>query len=233
MNKLFLVLFCVLTSSYALIAQDKAILAPDKTSHNWGQIYMGDKYEHIFTFTNKGNVPLIIFEATSSCGCTVPQKPDKPIMPGKQGSVKVVFNSEGRSGMQHKNVVVKANTDPEYTTFYLNGDVWIKPKTQVLSIQDQLDLKQKEKEAAEEAERKAKADAAEAKGLNDERLYKEQEARKKAEAEAKKKKKEEVQLDSLVEKIQPRSMIVSKKDSNYIDKLKSFFNLGNSKDDEQ
>jgi len=231
MNKLFLVLFCILTSSYAIVAQDIAILATDKTNHNWGQIYMGDKYEHVFTFTNKGNIPLIIFEATSSCGCTVPQKPDKPIMPGETGSVKVVFNSEGRSGMQHKNVVVKANTDPEYTTFYLNGDVWIKPKTKVLSIQEQLNLKQKEKEAAIEAERKEQ-----------QRLYEEQEARKKAEYEAKvkaekeaakKKKKmnDRVKLDTLVEKIEPKAMIVSKKDSNYIDKLKSFFNLGESKDD--
>jgi uncharacterized cupredoxin-like copper-binding protein len=82
----------------------------DKTFHDFGQIVQGTPQETIFTFTNTGNAPLIITEATSSCGCTIPDYPkNTPIAPGKQGQMKVNFNGAGQNQIT-KTINVQANT---------------------------------------------------------------------------------------------------------------------------
>ena len=77
---------------------------------NMGTINEGQKLEVVFRFRNAGNHPLVIKSADPSCGCTVPEKPEAPIMPGKEGLIKAVFSSDGRSGTNHKTISVKANT---------------------------------------------------------------------------------------------------------------------------
>jgi hypothetical protein len=79
---------------------------------NSGTILEGQKLEVSFRFKNTGDKPLVIESAQPSCGCTVPVKPEEPIMPGKEGLIKAVFNSEGRTGTNHKTITVHANTKP-------------------------------------------------------------------------------------------------------------------------
>lgn len=81
----------------------------DKTKHDFGKINQGDKVTHVFTFKNTGENDLKIARAQGSCGCTVPEFPKDPIAPGKTGTMKVSFNSTGKSGPQHKTVTVFAN----------------------------------------------------------------------------------------------------------------------------
>jgi len=61
----------------------------------------------IFEFTNIGDEPLIINDAKSSCGCTVPEKPKEPIMPGKTGEIQVKYNMN--PGMINKAITVESN----------------------------------------------------------------------------------------------------------------------------
>jgi len=61
----------------------------------------------IFEFTNTGDAPLIIADVKSSCGCTVPQKPKEPIMPGKTGEIQVKYNMN--PGAINKTVTVESN----------------------------------------------------------------------------------------------------------------------------
>jgi hypothetical protein len=79
---------------------------------NSGTILEGQKLEVSFRFKNTGDKPLVIESAQPSCGCTVPVKPEEPVMPGKEGLIKAVFNSEGRTGTNHKTITVRANTKP-------------------------------------------------------------------------------------------------------------------------
>ena len=58
---------------------------------NYGKIEKDSNGERIFIFTNVGDEPLIIQRIQSSCGCTVPKKPEKPIMPGEKGEIKVSY----------------------------------------------------------------------------------------------------------------------------------------------
>src|SRR3990167_7446220 len=79
---------------------------------DFGTITEGDLVSYIFRFKNTGKSPLIISNASGSCGCTVPRWPKDPIVPGDTGSVSVAFNSQGKFGHQVKTVTVVSNTEP-------------------------------------------------------------------------------------------------------------------------
>ncbi len=82
----------------------------DSTERDFGTIPEGQKLEVAFRFLNAGSKPLIIARVQPSCGCTVAEQPDEPILPGKEGVIKASFNSEGRVGINHKKIYVIANT---------------------------------------------------------------------------------------------------------------------------
>lgn len=82
------------------------------TVRNMASIHEGQNLEVVFRFINSGDKPLVIEKAEPSCGCTVPSKPEEPIMPGQGGEIKAVFSSEGRTGHNHKTITVMANTKP-------------------------------------------------------------------------------------------------------------------------
>lgn len=91
--------------------------------YNFGTIAEGEKVTYSFRFKNSGAKPMVITNTSASCGCTVPEKPEKPIMPGETGSIKVVFNSKGKLGHNEKNITVMANTNPAFPLLVLTGDV--------------------------------------------------------------------------------------------------------------
>ena len=95
---------------------------------NFGDIYDGDKVTHEYKFKNTGKKPLIIKGAKASCGCTIPSYSKEPILPGMEGVISVIFNSEGKGGKQHKAVHVTANTIPNFTVIEFTANVLDKKK---------------------------------------------------------------------------------------------------------
>jgi hypothetical protein len=93
------------------------------SAYNFGKVTDGEKVEYNYKFRNTGKHPLIIFSATASCGCTVPEKPDAPIPPGEIGYLKVVFDSRGRVGEVHKDINVRSNAYPIFPVLKLVGEV--------------------------------------------------------------------------------------------------------------
>ncbi len=79
---------------------------------HFGNLKDGEIVTHEFVFKNTGKAPLVISNATGSCGCTVPEYPKEPIAPGKKGKIKVSFNSTGKEGAIEKYVTILANTVP-------------------------------------------------------------------------------------------------------------------------
>ena len=91
-------------------ANKMAVMSFDKTFHDFGQIAQGTPQQTGFTFTNTGDAPLIITDATSSCGCTIPDYPkNTPIAPGEQGQMVVNFNGSWQNQVT-KTIKVQANT---------------------------------------------------------------------------------------------------------------------------
>ena len=93
-----------------LQAKKVPVMQFEKTEHDFGTITQGTPQETIFTFTNTGDAPLIITNATSSCGCTVPNPPKDPIAPGEKGELMVKFNGSGQNQVT-KTITVTANTE--------------------------------------------------------------------------------------------------------------------------
>jgi len=63
-----------------------------------------------FVFVNNGNKPLIITNATGSCGCTVPTFPKEPIAPGAKAIIGVKYATD-RVGAFTKTVTVTSNAE--------------------------------------------------------------------------------------------------------------------------
>ena len=92
-------------------------------SFDFGSVKEGESVTHEFSFTNTGKSELLISSANGSCGCTVPEYPKEAIKPGKQGVIKVTFNSKDKVGMQHKTVTIIANTIPNSKVLTISGEV--------------------------------------------------------------------------------------------------------------
>ena len=75
---------------------------------NYGKINKGSNGERTFVFTNIGNEPLVIKNVQSSCGCTIPKKPENPIMPGQKGEIKVSYDTK-RVGGFSKSITIYSN----------------------------------------------------------------------------------------------------------------------------
>lgn len=85
----------------------------DSTHQDLGKINEGQVAEISWRFKNTGNKPLVIANVSAGCGCTVAEKPEEPIAPGAEGTIRAKFDSHGRTGTQNKDVTVQANTsDP-------------------------------------------------------------------------------------------------------------------------
>lgn len=116
--KKYLVIVALFAFAYevaAQTAQNGAVITFEKKTHDFGEIFQGDKVEHTFAFTNTGNEPLIITNVQVTCGCTTPKGwPRNPIPPGGTGEVTIGFNSAGKMGMQNKVVTIVSNAvNPE------------------------------------------------------------------------------------------------------------------------
>ena len=115
MKQLFVTLMILAVTTFGLRAEDK-----DKKSgpmfkfkggetHDFGTLKEGPAAEYNFEFTNNGNAPLIIQNASASCGCTVPQWPKEPILPGKKGTIKVTYTTQGHVSPFDKTVFIQSN----------------------------------------------------------------------------------------------------------------------------
>lgn len=105
-----------------LAPEDYPMIEFDATEYDFGSIKQGDKVEHIFKFTNTGKNDLRVIEVKPSCGCTAPEWTKTPVKKGQSGEIKIIFNSDGKSGDVHKSVALLTNTmkGNEVLTFKAN-----------------------------------------------------------------------------------------------------------------
>lgn len=90
---------------------------------NFGTVKEGKVVEHGYKFKNVGKIPLLIKDARSTCGCTVPEWSEDPIPPGGEGVIQVKFNTLGKTDDQTKPITITANTYPSRTLLRIEGFV--------------------------------------------------------------------------------------------------------------
>lgn len=89
---------------------------------DYGEIAKGSDGVRVFEFTNTGDAPLIISEVKSSCGCTVPKKPDGPIGPGESNTIQVKYDTN-RVGPIRKTITVYSNASEPIYSIKIKGKV--------------------------------------------------------------------------------------------------------------
>ena len=89
---------------------------------DYGKISQNSNGEKVFVFTNVGTQPLIIENIQSSCGCTVPKKPEKPIMPGEKGEIRVSYDTKRLGGFS-KQITIFSNAKEPRKIIRIKGIV--------------------------------------------------------------------------------------------------------------
>lgn len=122
MRKIVLLFFVGLLS-YGVSAQEKMAKIEFKTETlDYGDIAKGSDGVRVFEFTNTGTAPLVISKVSSSCGCTIPKKPEAPIMPGDSGEIQVKYDTN-RVGPIRKAITVISNADTPTKILKIKGTV--------------------------------------------------------------------------------------------------------------
>ena len=122
MKKIVLVVFVSLLG-FAATAQEKAAKIDFKSDTvDYGEITKGADGVRVFEFTNTGDAPLIISKVSSSCGCTIPKKPEDPILPGKVGEIQVKYDTN-RVGPIRKAITVISNATTPTKVLKIKGEV--------------------------------------------------------------------------------------------------------------
>lgn len=109
-NLFFSLLFLMISGIAFSQAADSVAFKFNEKKFDFGDITQGQKVEHIFKFTNAGVKPLVISNVITSCGCTAPTWPRKPIPPKGEGEIKIDFNSTGKMGKQNKVITIMSNS---------------------------------------------------------------------------------------------------------------------------
>ena len=104
------------------ISQDMATITFDSLTIDYGTINKGDDGVRQFRFTNTGTADLTITNVRSSCGCTIPKKPEMPTAPGASDIIEVKYDTE-RVGPIRKTITVASNASNAMVALKIKGEV--------------------------------------------------------------------------------------------------------------
>ena len=114
--KKFYLIFSILFLGNVSFAQEtennKPVFKFDTETIDYGKIAMGTDGKRVFEFINTGKSPLIITRVQASCGCTVPKKPENPIMPGEKGEIEVSYDTKRLGGFSKAITIFSNATTP-------------------------------------------------------------------------------------------------------------------------
>ncbi len=122
MKKFIAIAIFVVAGIGTAMAQETAKIEFKSETIDYGEIKKGSDGVRVFEFTNTGNVPLVIANVTSSCGCTIPKKPEDPIQPGETGEIQVKYNTK-LVGPIRKTVTVYSNAYESPKSLKIKGRV--------------------------------------------------------------------------------------------------------------
>ncbi|MBK9224452.1 MAG: DUF1573 domain-containing protein [Flavobacterium sp.] len=134
MKKIFLILLVNIFSSSVFGQSAKIEFKDADNTIDYGRVEKNsDDGVRSFEFTNTGDAPLIITNAQSTCGCTVPSYPKEPIMPGKSGKIQVKYNMG--VGPIRKTITIESNAsnyEGGRIPLKIKGEVYVKEAVNVL-----------------------------------------------------------------------------------------------------
>lgn len=122
MKKVILVLIVGLISLSISAQEKKAAILFESDVVDYGEVAHGADGVRKFKFKNTGDDVLIIARVYSSCGCTIPKKPEAPIQPGESGEIEVKYDTK-RVGPIRKTITVYSNASEVPHALKIKGQV--------------------------------------------------------------------------------------------------------------
>ena len=92
------------------------------SSFDYGDIAYDGNGKCYFTFKNTSNVPLVIIRVMTSCGCTSPEWPKKPVQPKEKESLSVTYNTK-ITGEFRKAITIYSNAEGSPHKLFIEGNV--------------------------------------------------------------------------------------------------------------
>ena len=122
--KRLLVAASVLFMSSAVMAQQTPdeVMKVNTEKYDFGKIKQNVPVSVYFELTNTSSKPLVVENTWGTCGCTTPEKPTEPIMPGKTGKIKVVYNAAALAPFT-KDVFIKLAGIEQPKNLKISGEV--------------------------------------------------------------------------------------------------------------
>lgn len=113
--------------TYAAMAQTADLKADNVVkfnveNHDFGKLKQNVPVTYSFEIKNISDKPVTIENSWASCGCTTPEKIEKPIMPGETAKLKVQYNAAAVAPF-HKDVFVKIAGIEQPKTVQISGEV--------------------------------------------------------------------------------------------------------------
>ena len=131
MKKTFIFLLLAFFT-FQLYAQKKtAKIEFETTVIDYGTIEKGADGVRVFKFKNTGNAPLVVTSVKSSCGCTIPKKPEAPVLPGETGEIEVKYDTK-RVNPIRKTITVTSNAETPTVALKIKGNVIDPSSTNVM-----------------------------------------------------------------------------------------------------
>lgn len=122
MKKFILISSLFFLPLLAFSQEKQAEVKFDVTTIDYGEVEFESDGKRIFKFKNIGTAPLVFTRISSSCGCTIPKKPEKPIEPGGEGEIEVEYDTK-REGLFMKAISVVSNSKNPSTILRIKGEV--------------------------------------------------------------------------------------------------------------
>ena len=122
MKKSVLISITLLISFFNFSQEKQAEIKFEVTTIDYGEVEFESDGKRVFKFKNVGTAPLIFKRISSSCGCTIPKKPEKPIEPGDSGEIEVEYDTK-RVGVFMKAISVVSNSKNSSIVLRIKGEV--------------------------------------------------------------------------------------------------------------
>ena len=103
----------------SLQAQDTLSLKFDETFITVGQVTKGEQITITYVYQNESEEPIRITDVITTCGCTVPDYPQEPILPDETGELTVHFDTTKKSGFVRKSVKVLLSSEENVQLSFL------------------------------------------------------------------------------------------------------------------
>ena len=122
MKNSILISITLLISFFIFSQEKQSEIKFEATTIDYGEVEFESDGKRVFKFKNVGTAPLIFKRISSSCGCTIPKKPEKPIEPGNSGEIEVEYDTK-RVGIFMKAISVVSNSKNSSIILRIKGEV--------------------------------------------------------------------------------------------------------------